>query len=69
MFKHAMTQGSCSAAKGDSVGAGPRRKLVNLFLMAQYAGQSIMKCISSSAEPAVQNNAMALLPVHLLCQR
>ena len=35
-----MTLGSCRVKKEDSVGAGPQNMFVNLFLMAQYAGQS-----------------------------
>ena len=33
-------RGSCRVKKEDSVGAGPQNMFVNLFLMAQYAGQS-----------------------------
>ena len=38
-----MTLGSCRVKKEDSVGAGPQNMFVNLFLMAQYAGQSKTK--------------------------
>ena len=45
---------SCRFNKEDSVGAGPKNMLMNLFLMAQFAGQSQTKWCSSSAEPEVQ---------------
>ena len=35
-----MTLGPCRVKKEDSVGAGPQKMFVNLFLMAQHAGQS-----------------------------
>ena len=49
-----MTLGSCRVKKEDSVGAGPQNMFVNLFLMAQYAGQSNTKWCSSSAKPEAQ---------------
>ena len=42
-FPQAMTLGSCRVKKEDSVGAGPQNMFVNLFLMAQYAGQTNTK--------------------------
>ena len=41
--KLAMTLGSSRVRKEDSVGAEPQNMFVNLFLMAQYAGQSKTK--------------------------
>ena len=38
-----MTLGSCRVNKEDSVAAGPQNMFVNLFLIAQYAGQSNTK--------------------------
>ncbi len=49
-----MTLGSCRVKKEDDVGAGPQNMFVNLFLMAQYAGQSKTNWCSSSAEPETQ---------------
>jgi len=51
-----MTLGSCRVKKEDSVGAGPQNMSVNLFLMAQYAGQSNIQlsiCLCMASQEAV----------------